>query len=148
MKAEVFPFMSQKQISDHERLELSQKFATMQLQLDSSQGQVNQLVGQLAGAQQHIAYLQEVVNKVGTGEVEQSKAFTPIVSCQGPDKAQLEQIKVELMRSDFYEALKAVNSQLRAMSADLTAHSPDQATTSQVAALQAQMTQMKQQQAL
>ena len=31
MKAEVFPFMSQKQISDHERLELSQKFATMQL---------------------------------------------------------------------------------------------------------------------
>ena len=148
MKAEVFPFMSQKLISDHERLELSQKFATMQLQLDSSQGQVNQLVGQLAGAQQHIAYLQEVVNKVGTGEVEQSKAFTPIVSCQGPDKAQLEQIKVELMRSDFYEALKAVNSQLRAMSADLTAHSPDQATTSQVAALQAQMTQMKQQQAL
>lgn len=50
MKAEVFPFMSQKQISDHERLELSQKFATMQLQVDSSQGHVNQLVGQLAGA--------------------------------------------------------------------------------------------------
>lgn len=82
---------------------------------------------------------------MGTTEGKDNKGLPLSPSSRGPDQAELAQIKVDYMKSDFYEALKVVNSQLQALEQEIPHHSLDQATASQVAALQAQMGELKQQ---